>query len=704
MNLIVTMGNRTNAKRMFANIHPITMQKLGLKPGDFIKMIGKKETYAIVWPWPEIQEDQIGLDGIQRKNLGNINIGDSITVEKADLKPAQKVVIAMENIDIKGYEKEFRNLIYELYNGKPVTVDDIITIEIPIYRPLTSRVLMLRVIKVFPERYGIITNETKIEFSSVSPDSSIPRVFYEDIGGLDDAIRKIREMVELPIKHPELFQRLGINPPKGVLLYGPPGTGKTLLAKAVATETNANFYHISGPEIVSKFVGESEERLRKIFENARKNAPSIIFIDEIDSIAPKRSEIKGEVEKRLVAQLLTLMDGLESRGDVVVIAATNRPNDIDEALRRPGRFDREIEINPPDRDGRLEILRIHTRKMPLDKDVKLEEIADITHGFTGADLEALCKEAALTTLRRYLKDEEIQKQLDEGKLDMATLQKIVVSKQDFYEALNHVQPSALREIYVQKPNVKWEDVGGMSKVKKELQEIIYYTLKNPEKMEEYGLTPIKGVLLYGPPGTGKTLLAKAVATEANANFIAINGPEILSKWVGESERAIRELLKKARQNSPTVVFIDEIDSIAPKRSEDDPTRVGERLVSTLLTELDGIKSNRKILILGATNRLDMIDPALLRPGRFDRVIEIKPPNKEDRLEILKIHTKKMPLDEDVNLEQIAEITEGFTGAQLSDIARKAALQALRNNTKVKQEYFIKAIEESKEKTNIKGYL
>jgi transitional endoplasmic reticulum ATPase len=529
-------------------------------------------------------------------------------------------------------------------------------------------------------------------------------VFYEDIGGLDDAIRKIREMVELPIKHPELFQRLGISPPKGVLLYGPPGTGKTLLAKAVATETNANFYHISGPEIVSKFVGESEERLRKIFENARKNAPSIIFIDEIDSIAPKRSEIKGEVEKRLVAQLLTLMDGLESRGDVVVIAATNRPNDIDEALRRPGRFDREIEINPPDRDGRLEILRIHTRKMPLDKDVKLEEIADITHGFTGADLEALCKEAALTTLRRYLKDEEIQKQLDEGKLDMATLQKIVVSKQDFYEALNHVQPSALREIYVQKPNVRWEDVGGMSKVKKELQEIIYYTLKNPEKMEEYGLTPIKGVLLYGPPGTGKTLLAKAVATEANANFIAINGPEILSKWVGESERAIRELLKKARQNSPTVVFIDEIDSIAPKRSEDDPTRVGERLVSTLLTELDGIKSNRKILILGATNRLDMIDPALLRPGRFDRIIEIKPPNKEDRLEILKIHTRKMPLEEDVNLEQIAEITEGFTGAQLSDIVRKAALQALRNNTKVKQEYFIKAIEESKEKTNIKGYL
>jgi len=376
MNLIVTMGNRTNAKRMFANIHPITMQKLGLKPGDFIKMIGKKETYAIVWPWPEIQEDQIGLDGIQRKNLGNINIGDSITVEKADLKPAQKVVIAMENIDIKGYEKEFRNLIYELYNGKPVTVDDIITIEIPIYRPLTSRVLMLRVIKVFPERYGIITNETKIEFSSVSPDSSIPRVFYEDIGGLDDAIRKIREMVELPIKHPELFQRLGINPPKGVLLYGPPGTGKTLLAKAVATEANANFIAINGPEILSKWVGESERAIRELLKKARQNSPTVVFIDEIDSIAPKRSEDDPtRVGERLVSTLLTELDGIKSNRKILILGATNRLDMIDPALLRPGRFDRVIEIKPPNKEDRLEILKIHTKKMPLDEDVNLEQIA-----------------------------------------------------------------------------------------------------------------------------------------------------------------------------------------------------------------------------------------------------------------------------------------------------------------------------------------
>ncbi|MEM2054398.1 MAG: CDC48 family AAA ATPase [Candidatus Anstonellales archaeon] len=697
--LKVVMADKSYMGRMLIGLNKKTMDGLEIHPGEIIRVTkGNQITHGIAWPM-RIDPDQIALDGVFRKNL-NVSSGDIVEIEKAELKDLNRVTVSiMLDQDLHQYEHEFKRMILEYYIDKPLTVDNVYIL--PLYEPI-----FFKVVRTSPDRAGMVRANTIIEMSSTKEIEGIPRVTYDDIGGLDDAIQKIREMVELPLKHPELFQRLGITPPKGVLLYGPPGTGKTLLAQAVANETNAAFYHIAGPEIVSKWVGESEERLRKIFEKARKTAPSIIFIDEIDAIAPKRAEVVGEVEKRLVAQLLTLMDGLERRGEVIVIAATNRPEEIDEALRRPGRFDREIEINPPDRNGRLEILKIHTRNMPL-QDVDLERIADITHGYTGADISALAKEAALAALRRYLKDENFKKMLEQDKLDQNLINKIVVTQDDFYIAMNQIQPSALREIYVQKPNVKWEQVGGLKKVKEELKEIIHYSLNNPEIMERFGLTPIRGVLLYGPPGTGKTLLAKAAATEANANFIVINGPEVFSKWVGESEKNVREVFKKARQTAPCIIFIDEIDAIASTRSSDEAESVERKVVNALLTEMDGIKNNRRILIIGATNRIDIIDPALLRPGRFDRKIEIGIPNREERLEILKIHTQKMPLDSDVKLEQLVDMMENYTGADISDVAREAAMNALRANAdKVKQEHFIAAIESKKNRavTNPKGYI
>ncbi|MEM1893763.1 MAG: CDC48 family AAA ATPase [Candidatus Anstonellales archaeon] len=697
--LKVVMADKSYMGRMLIGLNKKTMDGLEIHPGEIIRVTkGNQTTHGIAWPM-RIDPDQIALDGVFRKNL-NVSSGDIVEIEKAELKDLNRVTVSiMLDQDLHQYEHEFKRMILEYYIDKPLTVDNVYIL--PLYEPI-----FFKVVRTSPDRAGMVRSNTIIEMSSTKEIEGIPRVTYDDIGGLDDAIQKIREMVELPLKHPELFQRLGITPPKGVLLYGPPGTGKTLLAQAVANETNAAFYHIAGPEIVSKWVGESEERLRKIFEKARKTAPSIIFIDEIDAIAPKRAEVAGEVEKRLVAQLLTLMDGLERRGEVIVIAATNRPEEIDEALRRPGRFDREIEINPPDRNGRLEILKIHTRNMPL-QDVDLERIADITHGYTGADISALAKEAALAALRRYLKDENFKKMLEQDKLDQNLINKIVVTQDDFYIAMNQIQPSALREIYVQKPNVKWEQVGGLKKVKEELKEIIHYSLNNPEIMERFGLTPIRGVLLYGPPGTGKTLLAKAAATEANANFIVINGPEVFSKWVGESEKNVREVFKKARQTAPCIIFIDEIDAIASTRSSDEAESVERKVVNALLTEMDGIKNNRRILIIGATNRIDIIDPALLRPGRFDRKIEIGIPNREERLEILKIHTQKMPLDSDVKLEQLVDMMENYTGADISDIAREAAMNALRANAdKVKQEHFIAAIESKKNRSmnNPKGYI
>jgi len=518
------------------------------------------------------------------------------------------------------------------------------------------------------------TTEVKISEKPVKEGTSnIPKVTYEDIGGLGDEVKRVREMIELPLRHPELFERLGVEAPKGVLLHGPPGTGKTLLAKAVAGETNANFVTIGGPEIMSKFYGESEERLREIFKQAQENAPTIIFIDEIDSIAPKREEVTGETERRVVAQLLSLMDGLEPRVKVVVIGATNRPNALDPALRRPGRFDREIEISPPHRDGRLEILQIHTRGMPLEKDVVLEDLADLTHGYVGADLSALTREAAMHSLRRILPDLD----LDMEQIPIEVLMKITVTRDDFLAALREMQPSSLREVFVESPNVKWDEVGGLTDAKRELQEAVEWPLKFGKVFEELGAVPPKGVLLYGPPGTGKTLLAKAVATESQSNFINVKGPEFLSKWVGESEKAVRETFRKARQAAPCIIFMDEIDAVVPVRGGEGDSRVTERVVSQMLTEIDGLQSLHNVVVIAATNRPDMIDPALLRPGRFDRLVKIPTPDLEGRKQILRIHTAQKPLADDVDIDELARKTDGYSGADLAALANEAVMLTIR---------------------------
>jgi len=495
----------------------------------------------------------------------------------------------------------------------------------------------------------------------------VPQVTYEDIGGLKEEIQKVREMIELPLRHPEIFEKLGIEAPKGVLLYGPPGTGKTLLAKAVANESNAHFVSISGPEIMSKFYGESEARLREIFKETKEKAPSIIFIDEIDSITPKREEVTGEVERRVVSQLLSLMDGLEARGKVIVIAATNRPNAIDPALRRPGRFDREIEIKVPDKRGRLEILQIHTRNMPLDSDVNQEKIASVSHGFVGADLEYLCKEAAMKCLRRLLPELN----LEDEKIPPETLEKLIISMSDFENALKEVMPSVMREVYLESPDVEWADIGGLDEVKRELQEAVEWPLRYPDLYTKLGHSVPKGILMHGPSGTGKTMLAKAVATESEANFISVKGPELLSKWIGESERGIREIFRRARQAAPCVVFFDEIDSIAPIRGMEGVNAGTERMVSQLLTEMDGIQELNGVVIIAATNRLDMIDSALLRPGRFDKIVFVPKPDIATRLKILEIYAKEKPLSSDVNLQRISELTDGFSGADMSAVANTA---------------------------------
>jgi transitional endoplasmic reticulum ATPase len=539
----------------------------------------------------------------------------------------------------------------------------------------------LVVISTNPSGPVIINDSTKITVSEesakavqVSKEGGVPSITYEDIGGLGNAVERVREMIELPLRHPELFKRLGVEAPKGVLLHGPPGTGKTLLAKAIASETNANFYTIGGPEIMSKYYGESEEKLRNVFQQAEQNAPSIIFIDEIDSIAPKREEVSGEVERRIVAQLLSLMDGMSTRGKVVVIGATNRINAIDPALRRPGRFDREIEIGVPDRNGRLEILQIHTRGMPIAKDVNLEKLADISHGFVGADLQALAKEAAIRALRRVLPEVDLSSE----SIPADTLRKIIVTMQDFMDVIKEMEPSAMREVFVEVPDVKWEDIGGLSTIKQELQEAVEWPLKYQKLFTHADAVPPKGILLYGPPGTGKTLIAKAAANESEANFISIKGPELLSKWVGESEKGVREVFRKARQAAPCIIFFDEIDAIAPRRGGDfGDTHVTERLISQLLTELDGLEILTNVIVIGATNRPDIIDPALLRPGRFDRLLYVPPPDRDSRIQIIKIHTRKKPLADDVNVEQLADHTEGYTGADIASLSSAAVMLALR---------------------------
>jgi transitional endoplasmic reticulum ATPase len=669
--LRVAEARSRDVGRGIARLDPEVMKKLGLTSGDIVEISGKRKTVAICWPGyvEDAGKGIIRIDGYIRNNAG-VSIDEKVTVQKVEAKKATKVILTpTEPLRIEGAE----DYLAQILEGRVVTRGDYIPIGI------MGRKVDLTVTNIQPPAPAvIITADTEVAIGEkpAAMVREVPKITYEDIGGLQEEIRKIREMVELPLKYPELFERLGVEAPKGVLLYGPPGTGKTLLAKAVANETNATFFSISGPEIMSKFYGESEERLREIFRQAEENAPSIIFIDEIDAIAPKREEVTGEVEKRVVSQLLALMDGLKPRGRIVVIGATNRPNAIDPALRRPGRFDREIEIGVPNKQGRLEILQIHTRSMPLAEDVDLEKIASVTHGFVGADLEVLCKEAAMRALRRILPQIDFEKETIPAEI----LNKIIVTMNDFMEALKDVEPSAMREVLVEVPNVKWEDIGGLADVKLELQEAVEWPLKYPEFFEHLDAKPPKGVLLYGPPGTGKTLLAKAVANESEANFISVKGPELLSKWVGESERAVREIFRKAKQAAPSIIFFDEIDSLAPVRGGGyGDSHVTERIISQLLTEMDGLEELRGVIVIAATNRPDIIDPALLRPGRFDKFLYIPPPDLEARKEILKIHLKKKPLADDVNIEELAKRTEGYTGADLATVCNMAVMLTIREH-------------------------
>jgi len=677
--LKVESAQKRDAGRFIVRIDRETMRQLGIHVGDVVEIHGNKVTAAIAWPAYEYENKGIiQMDGLTRHNAG-VAIGDYVIVKKANEQDAKRIVLAPTTqhvIQQPGLETIIKHRIVSY----PLTRGDIIRVPIGIHGSIPFKVVSTQ-----PTGVVIVTNSTVIRVSDkpIADTTGIPAITYEDIGGLHDAIQRIREMVELPLKHPELFKRLGISPPKGVLLHGPPGCGKTLLARAVANESDAHFIAINGPEIMSKFYGESEKRLRQVFEEAEKNAPSIIFIDEIDAIAPKRGEVTGEVERRVVAQLLALMDGLHGRGQVIVIGATNRINALDPALRRPGRFDREIEIGVPDKKGRLEILLVHTRGMPLDETVDIQKLAEITHGFVGADLAALCREAAMKTLRRYLPNLNIE----EETIPSEVLEEMKVSMNDFLAALKEVTPSAVREVTIEVPTTRWIDIGGLKDVKQRLIEAVEWPFKYPERFARLGITPPRGILLYGPPGCGKTMLARAVATESEANFISVKGPELLSKWVGESEKAIREVFRKARMAAPAIIFFDEIDAIAPRRGMGyGDSGVTERVISQLLTEMDGLVNLNDVIAIAATNRPDMLDPALLRPGRFDRIIYVPPPDKETRLEILNIYTSKMPLGEDVDLEEIAKMTDGFAGSDLAALCREAAMNALREDEEADKVY------------------
>ena len=681
--LRVAEAESRDVGRGIARIDFETASNLGLTTGDVVEIKGKKTTAAVYWPG--YQDDSgkgiIRIDGFIRGNA-SVGIDEKVDVRKIEVAKAKRVNIApTEPLRITGGEEYLKQLL----NGRVVSRGDFIPLSI------MGRRIDLTVTGFQPPGKAVfVVPSTDIVLSEKPAKAviaEIPRVTYEEIGGMDDEIRKVREMIELPLRHPELFERLGVEAPKGVLLYGPPGTGKTLLARAIASESNANFLNLSGPEIVSKFYGESEERLRDIFKQAEENAPSIIFIDEIDSIAPKREEITGEAEKRIVAQLLALMDGLKSRGKVLVIGATNRQNALDPALRRPGRFDREIEVGVPNKKGRLEILQIHTRGMPLSEDVDLSQIAKVTHGFVGADLEVLCKEAALHSLRKVLPDIDFEAE----SIPVDVLNKIIVDMKDFEQALKEVHPSAMREVLVEAPNVKWGDIGGLDTIKEELQEAVEWPLKYPEIFEHMKANPPKGIMLYGPPGTGKTLLAKAVANESEANFISVKGPELLSKWVGESEKAVREIFRKARQASPAIIFLDEVDALTPTRGGGfGDSHVTERVISQMLTELDGLEELKDVVVIATTNRLDIVDDALLRPGRFDRLLEVPLPDLEARKDIIKIHLKGKPLGKDVDINELAEKTSGYSGADLAAICNAAVMLVIKKHiTKSKTEEQIK---------------
>ncbi|MDQ3882236.1 MAG: CDC48 family AAA ATPase [Thermoproteota archaeon] len=653
-----------------ARIDYDTMGSLGVSTGDIIEIKGKRRTVVKCLPLYPSDEGKgiVRLDGLVRNNAG-IGIGDAINARKVKAVPAEKVVIS----PLEAIPPIDERYLADALESVPLIKGDNVMV------PYFGGRLTFQIIGITPppavDTAAIVTSKTT--FTITEKDEALrgmPQVSYEDIGGLRDEMQKVREMIELPLRHPEIFEKLGIEAPKGVLLFGPPGTGKTLLAKAVASESNSHFISISGPEIMSKFYGESEARLREIFKEAREKAPTIIFIDEIDSIAPKREEVMGEVERRVVSQMLSLMDGLEGRGKVIVIAATNRQNALDPALRRPGRFDREIEIKVPDKNGRLEILQIHSRNMPLDTDVDQKRIAAVTHGFVGADLEYLCKEAAMKCLRRLLPDLN----LEDEKLPPETLDKLIITQNDFNQAIKDVMPSAMREVFLESPDVKWEDIGGLEGVKRELQEAVEWPLRYPDLYAKIGHTVPKGILLHGPSGTGKTMLAKAVATESEANFISVKGPELLSKWVGESERGIREIFRRARQAAPCVIFFDEIDSIAMARGGGMGGEMGgggmgtnDRVISQILTELDGISELHGVVVLAATNRPDMIDTALLRPGRFDRIVFVPNPERRTRKRILEIYITDKPIGTDVDLEKIADISDGFSGADTAAIVNTA---------------------------------
>lgn len=674
--LKVAEAEHRDIGRFIVRIDAVSMEKLGVRTGDIIQIKGKRATAAIAWPAYQGDKGReiIRMDGRIRRNAG-VSLSEKVTVSRANEEPARNVILAPTSVPIRP-EPRFEEFVKRKLLNCPVTPQDTVFI------PILGRAIPFKVTSIKPAGTVVVQHSTILTIAEKPTGDVIgtSMVTYEEIGGLSDEIQRIREMVELPMKHPELFKRLGIDPPRGLILHGPPGTGKTLLAKAVASESEANFIHINGPEIMSKFYGESEQKLRKIFEDAEENAPSIIFIDEIDAIAPKREDVQGEVERRVVAQLLATMDGLKSRGQVVVIAATNRVNAIDPALRRPGRFDREIEIGVPDKTGRLEVLHIHSRGMPLTEEgdlrVDLAALASRTHGFVGADLHALCREAAMKALRRYLP----KINLDEEEIPQDVLDQLEVTNDDFLGALREIQPTAVREVFIEIPNVRWSDIGGLQEVKDTLIEVVEWPLKRPETFTRLGISPPKGVLIYGPPGAGKTLLARAVATESEANFISVKGPELLSKWVGESEKAVREIFRKARTAAPAIIFFDEIDAIAPTRGRSaGDSHVTERVVSQLLTEMDGLESMKDVIVLAATNRPELIDRALLRTGRFDRFVYVPAPDKKSRQKIFEIYTKSMPLDEDVVVEKLVEMTEYFVGGDVEALCREAGMRALREN-------------------------
>ena len=710
----VAEANSTDPGMSRVRLDEESRAALNAEIGDVVEIEKTKKTVGRVYRARPEDENRgiVRIDSVMRNNCG-ASIGDKVRVRKVIAEEARRITLAP--IIRKDQRLKFGEGIDEFVQKalirRPMIEQD--NISVPGLTLAGHSGLLFKVVKTVPSKLPVEVGETtKIEIreepaSEVLEDVS--RISYEDIGGLSEQLGKVREIIELPLKHPELFERFGITPPKGVLLYGPPGTGKTLIARAVANESGANFFSINGPEIMSKYYGQSEQKLREIFMKAEDSAPSIIFIDEIDSIAPKREEVQGEVERRVVAQLLTLLDGLKERGHVIVIGASNRIDAVDPALRRPGRFDREINIGVPDKNGRREILAIHTRGMPMGMDEQkknqfLDQIANLTYGFVGADLAALARESAMNALRRYLPEIDLDKPIP-----TEILEKMQVREEDFMDALKSIEPSSLREVTAEIPNVKWDDIGGLDSIKMELREAVELPLLNPNVFKKLGIRPSKGFVLYGPPGVGKTLLAKAVATESNANFISVKGPEVLSKWVGESEKAVREIFKKAKQVAPCIVFLDEVDSIAPRRGTGNDTGVTERIVNQLLTSLDGMETLQGVVVIAATNRPDMMDPALLRAGRFDKLLYIPAPDTESRLKILKVHTKNMPLSKDVDLKSIADKTDGYVGADLENLCREAGMMAYRENpeaSEVTQANFnaaLKAIRPSVDENVLKFY-